>query len=67
MLTQEQANLICDAFEIFSVLSNEEEIKCLEDGNPELLEAYFALHRIAAGSDTAGYGGNHFGKNEDGE
>jgi len=52
MLTQEQAQILCDAHEIYSLLENEEEIELLESNNPELLEAYYALHRLAAGADT---------------
>lgn len=58
MLTQEQAQLLCDSHEIYSLLDNEEEVELLEIHNPELLEAYFALHRIAAGADTTKHGGN---------
>lgn len=53
MLTQEQAKLLCDAHEIYSLLDNDEETELLEANNPELLEAYYALHRVAAGADTA--------------
>lgn len=48
-LTQEQANLICEAHGIFELLINEEELELLEDNNPELLEAYNALNLIAVG------------------
>lgn len=53
MLTQKQARLLCYAHEVYSLLDNEEEIEMLEENNPELLEAYYALHRIAAGAGTA--------------
>lgn len=53
MITKEQASLICEAHEIFQLLDNEEEIELLEENNPELLEAYFALHRTAVGADIA--------------
>ena len=56
-LTQEQARMLCDAHEIFSLLGNDEEIELLEANNPELLEAYFALHRIAAGKAIDGVNG----------
>ena len=58
MLTQEQAQLLCDAHEVYSLLENEEEIELLEVNNPELLEAYYALHRLAAGEDTVTDGGD---------
>lgn len=58
MLTKEQAQLLCDAHEVYSLLENEEEIELLEANNPELLEAYYALHRLAAGADTVTDGGN---------
>lgn len=49
MLTRGQAQLLCDTHEVVSLLDNEEEIELLEENNPELLEAYFALHRMAYG------------------
>ena len=52
MLTAQQAQLICDAHEVDSLLENEEEVELLEDNNPELLEAYRALSRLAIGSAT---------------
>jgi len=58
MLTQEQAAMLCDAYEVYSMLENEEEIELLEANNPELLEAYYALHRLAVGADTVTDGGN---------
>ena len=48
-LTQEQANLICEAHGIFELLINEEELELMENNNPELLEAYNALNLIAVG------------------
>ena len=50
MLTKEQAQMLCDAHEVDSLLENEEEIELLEDNNPELLAAYRALSRMAIGS-----------------
>ena len=47
MLTKEQAQMLCDAHEVYSLMGNEEEIELLNENNPELLEAYFALCRIA--------------------
>jgi hypothetical protein len=61
MLTQEQAAMLCDAHEVYALLENEEEIELLEDNNPELLEAYYALHRLAVGSDTVTDGGDGHG------
>ena len=58
MLTKEQASMICDAHEIFSLLSDEEEMELLKEHNPELLEAYFALHQVAVGADTVTTGAN---------
>ena len=49
MLTKEQAQLLCDAHEVVSMLGNEEEMELLEANNPELAEAYYALHRLAYG------------------
>ena len=50
MLTTEQAQMLCDAHEVDALLENEEEIELLEANNPELLEAYRALSRMAIGS-----------------
>ena len=58
MLTQEQAAILCDAHEVYSLLENEEEIELLEAHNPELVEAYYALHRLAVGADTVTDDGN---------
>lgn len=54
MLTREQAQALCDAHEVVSLLGNEEEMELLEANNPELAEAYYALHRIAYGTDGSG-------------
>lgn len=50
MITPQQASLILEAHDIFQVLESEEEVALLEDNNPELLEAYFALHRFSVGA-----------------
>ena len=51
VLTREQAQLIMDAHDITQILGDEEEFGLLEQNNPEIAEAYFALHRIAFGVD----------------
>ena len=50
-LTQEQAKLILEAYEIDCLLDNEEETDMLEQHNPDLLHAYTELQAIADGSD----------------
>jgi hypothetical protein len=50
MLTNEQAMLICDSHEIIQLLDNEEEVELLSDNNPELLEAYVELVKMAKGA-----------------
>ena len=47
MLTQEQAQLICESHEIPQIFENEEEYELLEENNPELLKAYRALVNFA--------------------
>ncbi len=49
-LTREQAHLLCSTHEIFALL--EDEYENLRQHNPDLLEAYCALHRIASGAPT---------------
>ena len=49
VLTQEQAILLCDAHEIYSLLQDEQEIGLLSENNPELLSAYYTLYGIAVG------------------
>lgn len=51
MLTREQARMIMDTHDITTTMGDEEEMGLLEENNPELAEAYFALHRIAFGAD----------------
>ena len=48
-MTPEQAQLICEIDEIEKCLDDEEEVACLEENNPELLEAYRALLAFAQG------------------
>lgn len=49
MLSQEEAQMICEAHNIDELLLNEEEVECLDEHNPELLEAYLSLQKIANG------------------
>ena len=51
MLTQKQAQMLCDAHEVYGLLENEEEVDLIEANNPELLDAYYALHLIATGAE----------------
>lgn len=51
-LTAEEAQMLCDAHEIHSMLNNEEEIELLEENNPGLLAAYEKLWAIAGGDDA---------------
>jgi hypothetical protein len=51
-LTADEAQLLCDAHEIHSLLANEEETELLEANNPELLTAYEKLRAIADGDDA---------------
>jgi len=46
-VTKKQAQEIINAHEIDSILSNEEEVECLNDNNPRLLLAYRALIKYA--------------------
>lgn len=46
-LTKEQARILIDIHEIDMLLDNVEEVELLEENNPELLEAYHALIKIA--------------------
>ena len=45
-MTKEQARILIENYEIAEFLENEEEVQCLEDANPELLEACRALHEF---------------------
>jgi hypothetical protein len=58
MLTKEQARMICEAHEIFAVLGDDEERELMEENNPDLLDAYCELHKLAVGADTVTDGGN---------
>ncbi len=44
-MTKEQALMIIEAHDIF--LQDQEEYELLEENNPELLDAYKALYKIA--------------------
>lgn len=50
-MTQEQAQLLCDAHDVHALLNNEEEVGLMEDNNPALLAAYEKLRAIADGDD----------------
>lgn len=51
-LTQEEAQLICDAHDIHQFFRNEEEVDLMEDNNPGLLSAYEKLRAIADGDEA---------------
>lgn len=51
-LTQDEAELICQAHALHHLLDDEEEVDLLEQNNPDLLTAYQALQAIALGSDA---------------
>lgn len=58
-ITQKQAQLLIDNFNIGDLIDNDEDYcKLLKENNPELLEAYYALYRIANGANNAFFGGN---------
>ena len=46
-MTKEQARILIDAYEIYNLLANEEEINCLREANPALLDACEALVKFA--------------------
>lgn len=43
MFSKEQAKLIIEAHDINECIEDEEEVQCLEEHNPELLQAYYAI------------------------
>lgn len=47
MLSEDQAKLLCEAFEVFNILNDEQEVELLEEHNPALLEAYRELYDLA--------------------
>lgn len=51
-LTQEQAQMLCDAHDVHAMFNNEEEVELLEANNPQLLEAYECLRAIADGDEA---------------
>lgn len=51
-MTKDQAMLIIDMHEIDSLMRDDEERELLEENNPELLEAYRALLKIAEITDA---------------
>lgn len=50
-LSRDEAQLICDRYEIGWLLNNPEEVERLERYNPDLLLAYEVLAAIANGDD----------------
>ncbi len=52
LLSQEEAQMLCDAHEVHQLLRNEEETELLEQHNPGLLTAYEKLRAIADGDDA---------------
>lgn len=54
MLTKEQAQLLCDTYDVYSLFEDDEELELLTDNNPELLIAYGALLAIAQQTHTDG-------------
>jgi hypothetical protein len=52
LLTADEAQRLCDAHEVHSLLDNEEEVDLLERNNPQLLTAYEKLRAIADGDDA---------------
>ena len=50
-LTQRQAQVLVDVHAIDEVLENEEERKLVEENNPELMEVYEVLMKIAKGEE----------------
>lgn len=50
-MTRDQAKLIMEAHGILALLDDVLVLEAIEETNPELAEAYFALHRIAYGAD----------------
>ena len=50
-LNRDQAQLICDSFEIHAFFDDEEEVELMEKHNPDLLRAYEVLRAIADGDD----------------
>lgn len=51
-MNKEQAQVIYDMLELDYLLQDDEEMHMLEKQNPELLDAYFALHRFIFGADS---------------
>jgi len=47
--TREMAKDICEAVEVIELLENEEEVRCMKENNPSLLEAYKALYKYSIG------------------
>jgi len=50
-MTSRQADLILQELDIYSMLENTEEVDCLAENNPELLDAYKAMIKFAKRKD----------------
>ena len=48
MLTKPQAQLLCETHEVYQLFDDSKEVQLLEDNNPELLDAYYALMQMAS-------------------
>ena len=44
--------MLCEAHEVYSLFRSEEQIEEYKANYPELLDAYYVLHRLAAGAAT---------------
>lgn len=51
-LTRDDAQNLCDRYEIHLLLDDEDEVEELEENNPDLLRAYEVLRAIADGDDA---------------
>lgn len=51
-LTRDDAQILCDRYEIHLLLDDEDEVEDLEENNPDLLRAYEVLRAIADGDDA---------------
>jgi len=55
MITQRDMIELCNALEVDFILSNAEEVECLEANNPALLEAMQHLYELAVGNEPDGH------------
>lgn len=51
-LSRDEAQALCDAFEIHTFFESDEEVDLLEENNPCLLQAYETLRAIADGDEA---------------